>query len=243
MEPGGRLIWYADDTHLQNMIAQESSSGSFQSVPFEAFDYQITDGKMWLERPGKPAQPLSFFGEHNLRNAQAAYQLCAPLGISEDVFVEHIADFKGASKRLQWIAAQEHSAVWLDFAHAPSKVKATVQAVNTLFPDRKLTACLELHTFSSLTKAFLPEYSQSLSAAKQAIVFFSPHTLEMKKLPPFTENDIQTAFQHPNLKVFTTQEALLSFLQAENWQDHNLLMMSSGTFGGLNFEQLKHLGT
>jgi UDP-N-acetylmuramate: L-alanyl-gamma-D-glutamyl-meso-diaminopimelate ligase len=241
LEPNGSIIWFADDPHLQNMIAQESSFSSFQSVPFEAFHYNIKAGKMWLERTGKPAQALSFFGEHNLRNARAAYLLCAPLGISEDAFVEHIADFKGASKRLQWIAAHKHSAVWLDFAHAPSKVKATVQAVKSLFPDRKLTACLELHTFSSLTKAFLPEYAQSLAAAEQAVVFFSPHTLEMKKMPPFTENDIQVAFEHPNLKVFTTKEALLSFLEAQIWLDHNLLMMSSGTFGGLNFEQLKQL--
>ncbi len=243
LEPDGSLIWYAADVHLQQLVVQAAQTDSFQSYPFDAFQYRIHSGKMWLVRSGKPAQVLSFFGEHNLRNAQAAYLLCASLGISEDTFVAHIADFKGASKRLQLVVAHETSAVWLDFAHAPSKVKATVQAVKALFPTRQLTGCLELHTFSSLTKAFLPEYAQSLTGAEQAVVFFSPHTLEMKKLPPFTENDIQTAFQHPNLKVFTTKEALLSFLETERWQDRNLLMMSSGTFDGLDFEHLKHLNT
>jgi UDP-N-acetylmuramate: L-alanyl-gamma-D-glutamyl-meso-diaminopimelate ligase len=141
------------------------------------------------------------------------------------------------------VVAHETSAVWLDFAHAPSKVKATVQAVKALFPTRQLTACLELHTFSSLTKAFLPEYAQSLAGAAQAVVFFSPHTLEMKKLHTFTEQDIQDAFEHPNLKVFTNKADFLSFLEAGKWQDRNLLMMSSGTFDGLDFEQLKQLNT
>lgn len=238
IEPGGKLFWYGQDPVIQELLTKKNRGGHFESVPFEAFPAIIEDGKMYLERPDKAPLELAFFGAHNLLNAKAAFLLCHELGVPEDDFIMALADFKGAAKRLQTLAQTDTSTIWSDFAHAPSKVRATVEAVKMLYPQRTLTACLELHTFSSLSKDFLPQYRDTLSGADRAFVFYSPHTLEMKRLPGFAAAEIEAAFGHPNLKVVTEKEILETSLNVMDWREHNLLLMSSGTFGGMDLNAL-----
>ncbi len=233
VEPGGSVIWYGQDPELRRLIDSQEDP-SWHSIPFEPFEARVENGQTVAFDSEKKAYPLLVFGEHNLLNAKAAYLICREFGIPEADFLEALSDFKGAAKRLQWLVRNTDSCAWLDFAHAPSKVKATVAAVKNLFPQRPLVACLELHTFSSLNRDFLPQYQGALQSAERAFVFFSPHTLEMKKLPPFTMEDVRRAFQHPNLEVLTSRKDLEAALAGLDWHNRNLLLMSSGTFEGLD---------
>ena len=181
---------------------------------------------------------LQVFGEHNLQNMKAAYLACLKIGVSEDQFFTAIQTFTGAAKRLQTLVKKKQAIAFQDFAHAPSKVRATIQAMKAQYPERQLIACLELHTFSSLNKKFLKEYKQTLAAADKAYVFFSEHTLAMKKLPPISKEEVQIAFDHPNLKVFNHNQKMISALNRFKWEEKNLLLMSSGTFGGLDLKKM-----
>ena len=140
---------------------------------------------------------MQIFGDHNLQNISGAQLVCRQLGLTDEQFYAAIAEFKGASRRLEVLAETENCVVFNDFAHSPSKLKATTEAVKTQFPERKLVACLELHTFSSLKKEFLPQYKNSMDAADLAIVYFNPHTIAHKKLEPITEQQVAEAFPFP----------------------------------------------
>ena len=234
IESGGTLFFYKRDEIL-SQIAQEISG--INQLGYEAFHAEILNGKSIVEHQGRQVQ-LEIFGKHNLENLKAAFLVCKELGVTEDEFFDKIKSFKGAAKRMQVLKEKKNSLFLQDFAHAPSKVKATIKAVKDQFSNRKLIACLELHTFSSLNKKFLEEYFESMDAADQAFVYFSEHTLKMKKLPPITEEDIQKAFSHKNLKVLTDNSILVNELKNMNWTNQNLLMMSSGTFNGLNLKDL-----
>jgi UDP-N-acetylmuramate: L-alanyl-gamma-D-glutamyl-meso-diaminopimelate ligase len=153
-------------------------------------------------------------------------------------FFAAIQDFKGAAKRLQTLAIAKSSNAFLDFAHAPSKVAATVAAMKAQYKRRKLLACLELHTFSSLNKNFLPLYKDTMNAADEAIVFFNEHTFKMKKMPPLSPDEVKAFFNHPNLQIFTDNQALVAHLEKYSFKSRNLLLMTSGTFNGLNLKEL-----
>ncbi len=181
---------------------------------------------------------LSVFGEHNLANLNAAYLACRELGVTTEDFFKAISNFKGAAKRLQTLHKTKTSIAFLDFAHAPSKVNATVKAVSAEYPNRKLLACLELHTFSSLNKAFLPQYAETMNAADEAIVFFNEHTLAMKKMPPLSIEEVKAYFQHKNLQVFTDNQVFKAYLEEKKFDNLNLLLMTSGTFGGLDLKKI-----
>tara|TARA_A100001015_G_scaffold319469_1_gene442438 strand:+ start:381 stop:842 length:462 start_codon:yes stop_codon:yes gene_type:complete len=146
--------------------------------------------------------------------------------------------FKGASKRLELVAKNELSVFYKDFAHSPSKLKATTSALKNQFPNRKLIACMELHTFSSLNKEFLKLYKDSMQKADQALIYYNNETIKHKKLDELNENDVKAAFGTNNLQVFTSSIALLNHLKVQNWKEKNLLMMSSGNFDGINFKEL-----
>jgi UDP-N-acetylmuramate: L-alanyl-gamma-D-glutamyl-meso-diaminopimelate ligase len=238
IEPGGNLFWYGRDQEIQKLLDARKGSKQFEDQAFEGFEASVENGQMFIHLPNQAPKPVQFFGAHNLLNAKAAFHLCNQLGVTTTDFVAQIADFKGAAKRLQQLAQTEHSITWLDFAHAPSKARATVEAVKALYPTRKLTACLELHTFSSLNQAFLPQYQGALNGADQAFVFYSPHTLEMKRMPPISAEDIRQAFGHPNLEVITEADTLQARLKAQEWLERNLLLMSSGTFGGMDLKAI-----
>jgi UDP-N-acetylmuramate: L-alanyl-gamma-D-glutamyl-meso-diaminopimelate ligase len=236
IEQDGHLFYYANDEHLPQIAA--NTKAKIQTTAYQGFDFEIKEGQTFLINDAGDQVPLQIFGNHNLENLKAAYYACREVGISDTDFFEAIQSFKGAAKRLQLVKKTERGIFYRDFAHAPSKVKATVAAFKKQYPKRKLVACVELHTFSSLNKDFLPQYEGAVEGADFAYVFFSEHTLKMKKLPPITKEDIQTNFAHKRLKVFNTKGALHRALKNHHWHHKNLLMMSSGTFDRTNYEEL-----
>ena len=234
--PDGALVYYyQDDPVLSDLIS--GTEPRIKAIPYREFPYRIKEGRNWIQVLGEDIQ-LKIFGKHNMENLQAAFLVLKQLGISEEEFSEAIRSFQGASKRLQQVQETATSISFLDFAHAPSKVKATVAAVKSLFPQRKLTACLELHTYSSLNKDFLPQYFQSMEVADNAIIYFNEHTLAMKKMPLLSKEEIRKAFGMDRLQVFTDSEALKNYLHTFSWSNHNLLFMTSGTFGHMDIEHI-----
>jgi UDP-N-acetylmuramate: L-alanyl-gamma-D-glutamyl-meso-diaminopimelate ligase len=235
-EENGTLIFYQHDEYIKEVL--KKSTHSIEAIPYEAFDSVIKKDQTFLKRWGLKNIPLKVFGAHNLSNLRAAYEVCMKIGIDAEAFYKAIQSFDGAAKRLELLYENDHFTAWKDFAHAPSKVRATTNAVKAQFPHRKLVACLELHTFSSLNKVFLPNYSATLNAADVACVYYSEHTLQMKKLPPISPDDIRAHFNFLDLKVFTCEKALKAFLKNQKWKEANLLMMSSGRFNGLDLKGL-----
>lgn len=232
IEKGGILIYNETDSILKDLI-EENKRSDIRYQPYHLPDHQIENGETIIEIESNSAT-LSVFGNHNLLNLNAAYFVCKELGISAKDFVQGIQSFSGASKRLEVIFSNENTTVYRDFAHAPSKVSATVDAVKQQFPDRQLVAVLELHTFSSLNENFLHQYKGSLDLADVAVVFYSPHALELKRMPLLPKNSVLNGFAKDNLFVINNKEDLSSFLQTIHLQNCNLLLMSSGSFDGID---------
>lgn len=205
---------------------------------YQAHPSTIQDGQTILIGKDGKSYPIQVFGEHTLKNLNGARLICEQIGVSTTAFYEAIQSFKGAAKRLELVASAENGLFYKDFAHAPSKVKATTEALKNQFPSRKLVACLELHTFSSLNPAFLPQYAGTLDLADEAIIYLSEHAREIKRMDRIEEDVVQTYFKHPRLRVIRDAETLRNSLLAETWGDANLLMMSSGTFDGLDMPKL-----
>ncbi|MCB0644233.1 MAG: hypothetical protein KDC44_21465, partial [Phaeodactylibacter sp.] len=176
---------------------------------------------------------VPIFGAHNFQNLHAAYLICQKLGLRDEEFLAAIPSFKGAARRLEKLDSPRGYTAYLDFAHAPSKVKATVAAVRAQHSDARLAVVLELHTFSSLNQAFLPEYAGSLEGADEAVVYYDPHTFAIKKLPFLEEAEVAAAFAKPGLQIATTKEALTEVLDSLDWPNMVVLFMSSGRFGGV----------
>ncbi len=235
---GGSISYNSEDCFVKEVV--EKSPNPIRKFPYKTPHYTIENGVTYLETPEGP-MPLEIFGKHNLNNLAGAKWICQHMGVDEDDFYEAIASFKGANKRLEKIAEQSSCVVYKDFAHAPSKVQATTSAVKNQYPKRRLLACLELHTYSSLNESFLSEYDQTLAMADEAVVFFSPRALQIKKMKPISEEQIAHAFQHNNLTVYTDPRQFQEFLKAQNYTDTALLLMSSGNYGGLNFDTLGHM--
>lgn len=234
IRPHGKCIYYQNDPHLCKIAAHLPDS--VEAIPYTAFPHDIRNGITYLK--GEQPVPLQIFGEHNLQNISAAYHACRALGIQESDFLQAISTYQGAAKRLQKIAEKNNSTVFLDFAHSPSKLQATIQAVRAQYPQRKLIACMELHTFSSLNAAFLPQYRHSMDQADEAIVFFNPEVVKHKRLPDITREDVQQGFANPNVKVYTDNQLLLQELTAKNYENSILLIMTSGNFSGIDIPQL-----
>ncbi len=235
IEKGGILFYSSDDETLKKIVEEDQSE--INKIAYTTPEFTIEHGITWLGS-GENRIPLKVFGKHNLQNIEAARMVCLLCGLTDQEFLKAISSFSGASNRLQLLAANESTSVFKDFAHAPSKLKATIAAVKEQFSERKLTACIELHTFSSLNKKFLSEYSHSLDQADVGIVYFNPHTLEMKKLPAISKVEIQQAFQNDQLLVFNDSGLLNDYLRKQSWVNHNLLMMSSGNFDRLDLSDL-----
>jgi UDP-N-acetylmuramate: L-alanyl-gamma-D-glutamyl-meso-diaminopimelate ligase len=183
---------------------------------------------------------LRIFGEHNLQNLSAAMYACEKAGISKDKFYSAIKSFSGAARRLQQISQKENTSVFYDFAHSPSKLKATTDAVKKQFPERRLYACMELHTFSSLNKNFLEQYNDAMSKADEAFVYYNPKTIEHKKLESINKDEVQYAFGG-NVRVFTDNTELVDELKKLDKSNAVFLLMSSGNFGGLNIKELSDI--
>ncbi len=232
----GELIYCEVDPLVKK--AAEKSSIKARKTAYKSHPAVIQDGKTYLQTE-MGLVPIQIFGDHNLQNLQGAMNICLSLGLSKDQFYESIQTFTGAAKRQELLNASSDSALFRDFAHAPSKLKATVNAVKNQFPERKLIAVQELHTYSSLNKAFLPNYAGSVDSADIAIVYLNPHAVAMKKLELMDENILREGFQRKDLYVFTDSEKLKNFLLAQNYSNSNLLLMSSGNYDNMDLEEIK----
>ncbi|WP_129713756.1 UDP-N-acetylmuramate--L-alanine ligase [Pedobacter sp. SYP-B3415] len=230
---GGTLIYSKDDAELEQLVT--SNQKQIEKIPYSVPAHVIEHGRTYLT-PGHTA--LQIFGMHNLLNMSAAREVCLKLGIGEEAFYRAISTFKGASKRLELLASSDRMNVYKDFAHSPSKLKATIAAVKSQYPERKLIACVELHTFSSLNKDFLAEYAGTMDLADEAIVFISDKTFEQKRLQPFHYKEVQISFNNLNLHFFKDVETLEKHLRSLDYGLTNLLLMSSGNFAGMDLGKL-----
>ena len=231
IEPKGTLIYCDEDAEVHR-VAVENQRTDIQKLPYVCPEHRVENGITYI---GNTA--LQVFGHHNLLNLTAARLACRQVGVTDKLFDEAISTFEGASKRLELVKKSDSCAVYKDFAHAPSKLRATIHAMREQYPDRKLVAGMELHTFSSLTQEFLQQYKDSMNEADVRMVYFSQHALQLKKLPPLDPEEVRKAFGR-NMEVFTDSTAMVAKVRAMEWKNSNLLMMSSGNFDGIDFNQL-----
>ena len=230
IEPGGVLIYNETDPQLVKLV-NNSKRNDIRYIQYNIPPHEINDGDTTITIDSERGS-IMVFGNHNLLNLNAAFLACRELGISPKQFVSSISDFTGASKRLELMGKNKWTNVYRDFAHAPSKVKATIDAVRQQFPERKLMAVLELHTYSSLNEKFLTEYHGSMEKADVPVVFYSAHALELKRLPPLAVEKVTEGFGHDNLTVLNVKEGLERFLRTNSYENTNVLFMSSGNYDG-----------
>ncbi|MAZ26370.1 MAG: peptidoglycan synthetase [Cytophagaceae bacterium] len=238
ISPGGILVYNEEDAEVKRIA--EAAVGPTRKHGYVTPKFTVDNGETLLETPEGP-MPISVFGRHNLNNLAGAKWICQHMGIDEDDFYEAIASFEGASKRLEKIGETASNIAFKDFAHSPSKVKATTDAVKDQYPGRKLIACLELHTYSSLNAGFLKQYKGTLDAAEEAVVFYSPEALEIKKLAPVSKEQIASAFDREDLIIYTRPEDFKEYLFGLKPKNTAILLMSSGNYGGLDFDEVKHI--
>ena len=233
---GGSISYNTEDQNVKSIV--EESENQIRKFPYQTPEHTIVDGITYLETEEGPL-PLEVFGAHNLNNLAGSKWICQQMGVDQDDFYEAISSFSGASKRLEKVAENANCVVYKDFAHSPSKVKATTEAVKSQYPNRPLVACLELHTYSSLNAAFLEHYKGTLDAADTAVVFYSPEAVEIKKLDSVTETQIETAFEREDIIVFTDPTHFKNHINSLEFVQKTVLLMSSGSYGSLDFETLK----
>ncbi len=233
--PGGHLVYYAGDPELEKLVASGRSDISYH--PYDTHPHHIANGLSILHTDGGEV-PLRIFGQHNLQNISGALQVLRLMGLDDGVIFKAISTFSGASKRLELVSERPDFVFYKDFAHAPSKLKATTAALKQQFPERELIACMELHTFSSLNKQFLPLYKGAMATADRALVYFNPKVLEHKRLDKLEPAEVKAAFATDNVEVYTDTATLLNELKAISWKGKNLLMMTSGNFDGLDYVEL-----
>lgn len=236
IQPGGKLIYSQTDEVLNKAVADDDSAG-IEKIPYALPAYRIENGVTSVIYQGAD-YPLQVFGQHNLLNMEAARLVCKQLDIDDTAFYKAITSFKGAARRLELLGKNVNTSIYKDFAHSPSKLQATIQAVKTQFPDRELVACMELHTFSSLNKDFLQEYTGTLDGADNAIVFIDRKTFEQKKMEPYDAATVKQAFAKDDLLFFSEPSELRQYLENLHITGKNLLLMSSGNFGGIDLNAL-----
>ena len=232
----GSLIYNSEDPIVEKIGKVERTD--VNSLPYKTHESIVENGIVYLKTEDKGRTPIQLFGKHNLQNISAAREVLKRIGITNNQFYEALPSFKGADGRLQKIFSNDQTTIYKDFAHAPSKVKASTEAIKSISPKRKLVGCLELHTFSSLNTKFLPEYNGSMNHCDTAIIFYSPKKVEQKGLAPLSESNIKDAFKHKNLLVFTDVATLQKHLQSLSFENMNLVMMSSSNFDGLDLDRI-----
>ncbi|QOD60505.1 peptidoglycan synthetase [Polaribacter haliotis] len=238
MVNGGSMVYNEEDIEVKNVV--ESSTNHIKKYAYTTPQHFIENGITYLET-SEGNLPLEIFGKHNLQNLAGAKWICQHMGIDEDDFYEAIANFKGASKRLEKIAENNSTVIFKDFAHSPSKVSATTNAVKNQYSNRTVLACLELHTYSSLNAEFLAEYKGALDKADDAVVFYSPHAVKIKQLEEVTKEQIAKAFEREDLIIYTNPQEFKEFLFNRDLENSAVVLMSSGNYGGLDFEEVKSL--
>ncbi len=236
IQAGGVLIYNAEDEVLSNLV--EGHSHPIKKIPYRTPVHFINKGTTYLETT-EGSLPLSVFGEHNLLNLSGAQWISQLMGLDASGFYEAIPSFTGASKRLELLAKGDTGLLFKDFAHAPSKVKATAKAVKKQFLEHRIMLCLELHTYSSLDPNFIAQYAHTLDHADEALIFYDPEALRIKNREPIATERILQAFALPTLKVFTDGKALSDYVLQKEYSKAVLVMMSSGSFGGLDWTALK----
>jgi UDP-N-acetylmuramate: L-alanyl-gamma-D-glutamyl-meso-diaminopimelate ligase len=234
IEPNGRLVYNLEDAEVLKL--GEKFSARINTVPYKTPDFEPTETGTTLHYEGKD-YPLSIFGPHNLQNLMGALRLGEAIGIQSENFLNAMQDFKGAGKRLQKVAEKDNFVMYKDFAHSPSKLMATTNAVKHQYQSRKVIACMELHTFSSLKKEFLPHYLNSMAKADVALVYYNPEVVRHKKLEAITNEQVLEGFGG-NVVVTNKTSEVLDFIYNQDISNSVLLMMSSGTFDGINYEEL-----
>ena len=235
---GGAIVYNQEDIEVKQVV--ETAQNQIKKYPYQTPRFSVENGDTLLDTEDGP-MPIEVFGKHNLNNLEGARWICQLMGVQQEDFYEAIATFKGASKRLERIGQGPTSIAYKDFAHSPSKVRATTQALKSQYPERSLLACLELHTYSSLNPEFLSEYKGTLNGADKAVVFYSPNAVKIKKLDAVSSSQILKAFQREDLVVFTDPAAFQDYLFEQDFTDTSLLLMSSGNYGGLDFEKVKEI--
>ena len=235
IEEQGSLIYFSGDKEIEKIVSKSDRKIDF--VSYSTPEYSIYNGVTTL-KDGSQEVELEIFGEHNLQNLNGARLVCEKIGVSSAQFYKAIQSFGGASKRLETVSKNSKTHILKDFAHSPSKLKATTKAVKEQYPERELIACIELHTFSSLNQEFLAQYKNTMLDADRAFVYFSPKAIEHKKLAMLSESNVKTAFFSENVTVFTNSDELMKTVKSINFENTNLLLMSSGNFDGVDFEAL-----
>ena len=235
---GGAIVYNQEDIEVKQVV--ETAQNQIKKYPYQTPRFSVENGDTLLDTEDGP-MPIEVFGKHNLNNLEGARWICQLMGVQQEDFYEAIATFKGASKRLEKIGQGPTSIAYKDFAQSPSKVRATTQALKSQYPERSLLACLELHTYSSLNPEFLSEYKGTLNGADKAVVFYSPNAVKIKKLDAVSSSQILKAFQREDLVVFTDPAAFQDYLFEQDFTDTSLLLMSSGNYGGLDFEKVKEI--
>lgn len=235
IEKNGTLIYCNEDENVRRIA--ENSRADIEKLPYVAFDYKIEKGNTYIIYKSKEYL-IQVFGKHNLMNMYAAMLATEKVGISNEDFLASMQSFKGASKRLELVKKTDSVSVYKDFAHSPSKLKATIEAVKDWFPNRKLVACMELHTFSSLTSEFLQQYKGTMDKADVSMVYYNKHAIELKRLPDLNKQDVYEAFDKQGLKVYTDVKDMLTDLHKIEMKDVCILMMSSGNFDGIDLNNI-----
>lgn len=237
IEKEGCLFYYKHDENLLDIV--KTTSAHIEKISYTAHAYTKHNNQTFLIDLDKEI-PIKVFGEHNLQNISGAKLVCNKIGISDKGFYKAISEYKGAAKRLEVLAKNDNTAIFRDFAHSPSKLQATVKAVKDQYQQRKLIAIMELHTFSSLNASFLKEYKGTMESADIAIVYYNPEVIKHKKLDAITPDQVKNAFNKENLVVYTDQKELTDYLTHTNLMNHNLLLMSSGNFSGIDLEKFSN---
>jgi UDP-N-acetylmuramate-alanine ligase len=228
---GGSLIYFDGDEEIKKLVS--NSPENLKKTPYKVHGYFQNKTGFYAATHNRVV-PLMVFGEHNMQNLSAAREACIAAGVSEDDFYEAIQSFEGTSKRLQKLKENGNGVIYLDFAHSPSKVKATVEAVAARYHGRDLIAVLELHTYSSLNSEFLPQYKGTLTNATSAFVYYNPHAIELKKLKSLSKDSVYKAFEGNNIKVFDNSGVMFSSIKSLTSINPVYLFMSSGDFDGFD---------
>jgi UDP-N-acetylmuramate: L-alanyl-gamma-D-glutamyl-meso-diaminopimelate ligase len=235
--PKSGILVYCEQDSMALIIGKKERGDAIE-IGYKSHSHTSdANGQFYLTN-GKEKYPIKIFGSHNYQNIAGAREILKRIGVTDEQFFQAIQTFQGASGRLEVLKENTLTTVYKDFAHAPSKVKATVKAVKEIYPARELLACVELHTYSSLNKKFLPQYKDSLKNAQIPVVYFNPEKVKAKNLDPISESDIKSAFANQNIRVFTDSAQLQQFVLEQNWKNKNLLMMSSGNFGGIDMSNI-----
>ena len=227
-----KLFWFEEDEVLQDISSKAICMQESYGTP----SFKIESGKSIIQFEAKD-YPMEIFGKHNLQNLEGAKEVCAALGVSNKTFFEAIATFKGTARRLEKIKLKNNLVAFKDFAHSPSKLMATVKAVNEQFNDKKLIACMELHTYSSTDPKFLNEFENSMNNADIAIIYMSEKAFEIKNKAFIEDKLIQESFNNKNIIVFRKPEGLKNYLNKQNLNDYALLLMTSGNYDGIDWEE------